>query len=195
MQGPDATTFLERIYTHNIARIETGRCAYGIMLGEDGMVMDDGVMARLGGQHYYLATTTGGAARVLGWLEQWLQTEWPDLKVYLTSVTERWSTIALVGPDSRNLLQGMESDIDFHREDFPFMSVRSGSLAGFATRIFRVSFSGELAYEINVESDLAPALWQTLMAAGQQYGITSYGTESMHVFARREGIYHCRPGY
>ncbi len=188
VQGPDAATFLERIYTHNIARIETGRCAYGIMLGEDGMVMDDGVMARLGGQHYYLTTTTGGAARVLGWLEQWLQTEWPELKVYLTSVTERWSTIALVGPDSRKLLQGMESDIDFNREDFPFMSVRSGSLAGFATRIFRVSFSGELAYEINVESDFAPALWQTLMAAGQQYGITPYGTESMHVLRAEKGF-------
>ena len=188
VQGPDAQVFLERIYTHNIARMETGRCAYGIMLGEDGMVMDDGVMARLGGQHYYLTTTTGGAARVLGWLEQWLQTEWPDLKVYLTSMTERWSTIALVGPDSRNLLQGMESDIDFNRDDFPFMSVRSGTLAGFATRIFRVSFSGELAYEINVESDLAAALWQALMEAGRQYGITPYGTESMHVLRAEKGF-------
>ncbi len=188
VQGPDAQVFLERIYTHNIARIGTGRCAYGIMLGEDGMVMDDGVMARLGDQHYYLTTTTGGAARVLGWLEQWLQTEWPDLKVYLTSVTERWSTIALAGPDSRNLLQGMESDIAFKPDDFPFMSVRSGTLAGFATRIFRVSFSGELAYEINVESDLAPALWQTLMEAGRQYGITPYGTESMHVLRAEKGF-------
>ena len=188
VQGPDAVTFLERIYTHNIARIETGRCAYGIMLGEDGMVMDDGVMARLGGQHYYLTTTTGGAARVLGWLEQWLQTEWPELKVYLTSVTERWSTIALVGPDSRNLLQGMESDIDFNQEDFPFMSVRSGTLAGFAVRVFRVSFSGELAFEINVESDFAPALWETLVQAGEQYGITPYGTETMHVLRAEKGF-------
>ena len=188
VQGPDAQAFLERIYTHNIARIETGRCAYGIMLGEDGMVLDDGVMARLGGQHYYLTTTTGGAARVLGWLEQWLQTEWPDLKVYLTSVTERWSTIALVGPDSRNLLQGMESDIEFNRGGFPFMSVRSGSLAGCAVRVFRVSFSGELAYEINVESDLAPALWQTLMEAGERYGITPYGTETMHVLRAEKGF-------
>ena len=188
VRGPDAQVFLERIYTHNIARIETGRCAYGIMLGEDGMVMDDGVMARLGGQHYYLTTTTGGAARVLGWLEQWLQTEWTDLKVYLTSVTERWSTIALVGPDSRNLLQGMESDIAFGWDEFPFMTVRSGTLAGFSTRIFRVSFSGELAYEINVESDLAAALWQTLMEAGRQSGITPYGTESMHVLRAEKGF-------
>ena len=188
VQGPDAQVFLERIYTHNVARIKAGRCAYGIMLGEDGMVMDDGVTARLGEHHFYLTTTTGGAARVLGWMEQWLQTEWPDLKVYLTSVTERWSTIVLAGPHSRNLLQGLPSDIDFTRDGFPFMSVRSGSLAGCAVRVLRVSFSGELAYEINVESDLAPALWQTLMETGRQYGITPYGTESMHVLRAEKGF-------
>ena len=188
VQGPDAQVFLDRIYTHDVARIKVGRCAYGIMLGEDGMVMDDGVMARLGEQHFYLTTTTGGAARVLGWLEQWLQTEWPDLKVYLTSVTERWSTIVLAGPYSRSLLQGMESDIDFSQGDFPFMSVRSGSLVGRTVRVFRVSFSGELAYEINVESDLAPGLWQTLMEAGERYGITPYGTETMHVLRAEKGF-------
>ena len=188
VQGPDAHVFLDRIYTHDVARIKVGRCAYGIMLGEDGMIMDDGVMARLGEQHFYLTTTTGGAARVLGWLEQWLQTEWTDLKVYLTSVTERWSTIVLAGPYSRSLLQGMESDIDFNQDDFPFMSVRSGSLAGRTVRVFRVSFSGELAYEINVESDLAPGLWQTLMEAGERYGITPYGTETMHVLRAEKGF-------
>ena len=188
VQGPDAVTFLERIYTHNVARMKVGRCAYGIMLGEDGMVMDDGVMARLDDRHFYLTTTTGGAARVLGWLEQWLQTEWPDLDVYLTSVTERWSTIVLAGPHSRTLLQGMDTDISFGREDFPFMTLRSGSLAGFPVRVFRVSFSGELAFEINVESDLAPALWQRFMDAGEQYGITPYGTETMHVLRAEKGF-------
>ena len=188
VQGPDAPAFLERIYTHNVARMKPGRCAYGVMLGEDGMVMDDGVMARLGEQHFYLTTTTGGAARVLGWLEQWLQTEWPDLQVYLTSVTERWSTIVLAGPDSRKLLQGMEGDVDFSQAGFPFMSVRSGSLAGFTVRVFRVSFSGELAFEINVESDFAPSLWQTLTEAGERYGITPYGTETMHVLRAEKGF-------
>ena len=188
VQGPDAPAFLERIYTHNVARMKPGRCAYGVMLGEDGMVMDDGVMARLGEQHFYLTTTTGGAARVLGWLEQWLQTEWPDLQVYLTSVTERWSTIVLAGPDSRKLLQGMESDMEFNQAGFPFMSVRSGSLAGFTVRVFRVSFSGELAFEINVESDFAPSLWQTLVEAGERYGITPYGTETMHVLRAEKGF-------
>ena len=188
VRGPDAVTFLERIYTHNVAGMKNGRCNYGIMLGEDGMVMDDGVMARLNDQHFYLTTTTGGAARVLGWLEQWLQTEWPDLNVYLTSVTERWSTIVLAGPASRKLLQGMDTGIGFSREDFPFMTLRSGSLAGFPVRVFRVSFSGELAFEINVESDLAPALWQRFMAAGEQYGITPYGTETMHVLRAEKGF-------
>ena len=188
VQGPDALTFLERVYTHNVAGMKIGRCAYGIMLGEDGMVMDDGVMARLGEQHFYLTTTTGGAARVLGWLELWLQTEWPDLNVYLTSVTERWSTLALVGPDSRKLLQSMESDISFDQVDFPFMSVCSGSLAGFTVQVFRVSFSGELAFEINVESDFAAALWETLMEAGKRYGITPYGTETMHVLRAEKGF-------
>ena len=189
VQGPDAVTFLERIYTHNVAGMRPGRCAYGIMLGEDGMVMDDGVMARLDEQHFYLTTTTGGAARVLGWLERWLQTEWPQLDVYLTSVTERWSTIVLAGPDSRRLLSGMDSDLSFSRDDFPFMALRSGSLAGFPVRVFRVSFSGELAFEINVESDLAQALWQTLMGAGEQYGITPYGTETMHVLRAEKGFF------
>lgn len=188
VQGPDAVTFLERIYTHNVAGMKNGRCNYGIMLGEDGMVMDDGVMARLGDRHFYLTTTTGGTARVMGWLEQWLQAEWPDLNVYLTSVTERWATIVLAGPAARKLLQGMDTDIDFGRKDFPFMMVRSGSLAGVPVRVFRVSFSGELAFEINVESDLAPALWQQFMAAGEQYGITPYGTETMHVLRAEKGF-------
>ena len=188
VQGPDAVAFLECIYTHNVAGMKIGRCAYGIMLGEDGMLMDDGVMARLGERHFYLTTTTGGAAGVLHWLEQWLQTEWPELKVYLTSVTERWATIALVGPNSRKLLQGLNSDIAFDQADFPFMSVRSGVLAGFAVQVFRVSFSGELAFEINVESDEALALWRKLMEAGGQYDITPYGTETMHVLRAEKGF-------
>ena len=100
-RGPDVVEFLERVYTHNVGRMKVGRCAYGIMLGEDGMLMDDGVMARLGEHRFYLTTTTGGAANVLGWLEKWLQTEWPELNVYLTSLTEHYSTIAVAGPSSR----------------------------------------------------------------------------------------------
>lgn len=187
-RGPDVVAFLERIYTHNVARMKIGRCAYGIMLGEDGMVMDDGVMARLGEERFYLTTTTGGAASTLHWLERWLQTEWPELQVYLTSVSERWATLALVGPNSRKLLQGLESDIKFDPADFPFMAARSGFLAGVPVRVFRVSFSGELAFEINVESDNAPALWERIMAAGAPDGITPYGTETMHVLRAEKGF-------
>ena len=188
VQGPDSETFLDRIYTHDIGKLRSGRCAYGIMLGEDGMVMDDGVMARLGEQRFYLTTTTGGAARVLSWLEQWLQTEWPELQVYLTTVTDHWSTIALVGPGSRKLLQSLNSNIAFEQAAFPFMSVHSGKLEGFDVRVFRVSFSGELAFEINVESDSAAALWQLLMRAGGAFGITPYGTETMHVLRAEKGF-------
>ena len=188
VRGPDAVRFLERIYTHRIGSMKDGRCAYGIMLGEDGMVLDDGVTARLGEDHYYLTTTTGGAAAVLSWLEWWLQTEWPELKVYLTSVTDRWSTIALAGPYSRKLLEGLDSDIAFRAADFPFMSLRTGRLAGLPVRIFRVSFSGELAFEINVDSDCAMALWELLMEAGRPYGIVPYGTEAMHVLRAEKGF-------
>ena len=188
VKGPDAVTFLERIYTHRIGAMKVGRCAYGIMLGEDGMVMDDGVTARLGEDRFYLTTTTGGAAAVLSWLEWWLQTEWPELRVYLTSVTDRWSTLALVGPHSRQVLEGLDSDISFAAAEFPFMSLRTGRLAGFEVRVFRVSFSGELAFEINVESDSAAALWELLMAAGGRYGIVPYGTEAMHVLRAEKGF-------
>ncbi len=186
--GPDAVEFLEKIYTHRVGAMRAGRCAYGIMLGEDGMVLDDGVIARLGEHRFYLTTTTGGAATVLAWLERWLQTEWPELQVYLTSVTDRWSTLALVGPHSRKVLESLEGDIDFAAADFPFMSVRDGRLAGFPVRVFRVSFSGELAFEINVESDDATALWESLMEAGSDYGIVPYGTEAMHVLRAEKGF-------
>ncbi len=188
VSGPDALTFLERIYTHNVAKLGIGRCAYGILLGEDGMVMDDGVMSCLGDQHYYLTTTTGGAATVLNWLEKWLQTEWPELRVYLTSTTDRWSTIALAGPNSRILLQSLDSDIDFENADFPFMTARSGNLLGHPVQVFRISFSGELAFEINIDSDHAAGMWQTLMTAGKPFDITPYGTETMHVLRAEKGF-------
>ena len=188
VRGPDAVTFLERIYTHRVGAMKIGRCAYGIMLGEDGMLMDDGVMARLGEQHFYLTTTTGGAAAVLSWLERWLQTEWPELRVYLTSVTDRWSTIALVGPRSRQTLQALDSDFDFDAAGFPFMSMQTGRLAGFPARVFRISFSGELAFEINVQSDHAAALWELLMEAGREHDIVPYGTEGMHVLRAEKGF-------
>ncbi len=188
VRGPDAVEFLERMYTHNIAKMKVGRCAYGILLGEDGMIMDDGVMARVGDDRFYLTTTTGGAAAVLAWLETWLQTEWPELDVYLTSLTDQFSTIAVVGPNSRRLLEQVGCSIDLDRESFPFMSVRDAELAGEPVQLFRVSFSGELAFEVNIDSNRALGMWTTLMDAGQEFDITPYGTETMHVLRAEKGF-------
>ena len=187
-RGPDVVEFLERIYTHDIGKMKLGRCSYGIMLGEDGMIMDDGVMARLEENRFYLTTTTGGAADVLSWLESWLQTEWPELEVYLTSLTDHFSTIAVVGPNSRKLLQKLGCDIDLGSESFPFMSVKNAVLADQPVQLFRVSFSGELAFEINLDSRYALDMWQRLMDAGTEFDITPYGTETMHVLRAEKGF-------
>ncbi|MGI9303545.1 MAG: sarcosine oxidase subunit alpha family protein, partial [Gammaproteobacteria bacterium] len=159
IQGPDAVELLNWVYTNAWDKLEIGRCRYGLMLGEDGMVMDDGVTSRLGENHYLMTTTTGGAASVVGWLERWLQTEWPDMRVYLTSVTEQWATISIAGPDSRELIASVCDDIDFAADVFPFMSFREGTVAGVAARVFRISFSGELSFEINVPANHARHVW------------------------------------
>ena len=187
-RGPDVVEFLERIYTHNVGRMKVGRCAYGILLGEDGMLMDDGVMARVDEHRFYLTTTTGGAANVLSWLEKWLQTEWPELEVYLTSLTEHYSTIAAAGPNSRKLLEKLGCNIPLDKESFPFMTVKPAVLAGMHVTLFRVSFSGELAFEINIDSNHALALWRMIMEAGKEFDIAPYGTETMHVLRAEKGF-------
>ena len=181
IRGPDAAVFLNRVYSNAWSKLAVGRCRYGLMLGEDGMVLDDGVTARLGENHFLMHTTSGGAGNVYAWLERWLQTEWPELRVYMTSVTEHWATPAIIGPSSREVIAQVCSDIDFSGEAFPFMSVREGTVAGLPARVFRVSFSGELTYEINVPANYGRAVWEAIMKAGAQLGITPYGTETMHV--------------
>ena len=188
VRGPDAVEFLERIYTHDVGKMHPGRCAYGIMLKEDGMVMDDGVMARIAEDRFYLTTTTGGAAAVLGWLESWLQTEWSELDVYLTSLTDQYSTIAVGGPNSRRLLEKVGCDIDLGNEAFPFMSMKNAALGGLPVQLFRVSFSGELAFEVNLDSNYALHMWQMLMEAGREWDITPYGTETMHILRAEKGF-------
>lgn len=187
IDGPDAVEFLNRIYTNNWANLPIGRCRYGIMCGEDGMVFDDGVTTRVDKQRYWMTTTTGNAARVLAWLEEWLQTEWPDLKVYCNSMTEHWATIAVAGPLSRKLLTKLAPDIDFSNETFPHMSCRSATVADIAAQVFRISFTGELSYEVNVPARYGLTLWQALMTAGESYGITPFGTETMHVLRAEKG--------
>jgi sarcosine oxidase subunit alpha len=188
VKGPDAAEFLNRIYTNGWLKLAVGRARYGLMLGEDGMVMDDGVTVRLAKDHFHMTTTTGGAAGVLDWLEEWSQTEWPDLKVYFTSVTEQWAVASICGPKSRELLAALSDDIDLSEAALPFMGVTTGTVAGLPARVFRISFTGELSFEINVPSRHGLALWTALMAAGEKYDITPYGTEAMHVLRAEKGF-------
>jgi sarcosine oxidase subunit alpha len=188
VKGPDAREFLNRVYTNAWAKLPIGKCRYGLMLGEDGMVMDDGVTACLADDHFHMTTTTGGAARVLGKLEDYLQTEWPDLKVYLTTVTEEWAVAAICGPDSAKLVGELCEDLDPDPERFEFMSVRDAHVGGVPVRVFRISFTGELSYEINIPATYGRWLWDEAMAKGAKYGIVPYGTEAMHLLRAEKGF-------
>ena len=188
IQGPDAVEFLNRVYTNNWSRLGIGRCRYGLMLGEDGMIFDDGVTTRLGETHFLMTTTTGGAARVLSHLERWHQTEWPHLRLHMTSVTDQYATAAVAGPDSRRLLARLTQDIDLSQEAFPFLSCREGTVAGIPARVMRVSFTGELSYEVMVPASHGLALWEAVMEAGKDLAATPYGTEAMHVLRADKGF-------
>ncbi|WP_182084143.1 sarcosine oxidase subunit alpha [Aureimonas sp. ME7] len=185
--GPDAAEFLNRMYTNPWTKLEPGRTRYGVLLGEDGFIRDDGVIGRLSKDRFHVTTTTGGAARVLGMMEDYLQTEFPELRVWLTSTTEQWAVIALNGPNARNLLAPLVEGIDLSEEAFPHMSIAEGRICGVPTRLFRMSFTGERGYEVNVPARHGRAIWEKLMEAGRTYGITPYGTETMHVLRAEKG--------
>ncbi|MDX3529223.1 sarcosine oxidase subunit alpha family protein [Streptomyces sp. ID05-39B] len=187
VQGPDAGVFLDRLYTNMMSTLKVGMIRYGVMCRPDGMVFDDGTVIRVAPERFLVTTTTGNAAAVLDWMEEWLQTEWPELKVHCTSVTEQWATVALVGPKSREVLGSLAPRLAVANDDFPFMAWRETAVAGIEARVCRISFSGELAYEINVSPWQALALWQALCEAGAPYGITPYGTETMHVLRAEKG--------
>ena len=158
------------------------------MLDENGMVMDDGVTSCIADDHFLMTTTTGGAARVMNWLETWHQTEWPDLDVYMTSVTDHWATAAIVGPKSRDVLAKVCKDVDLSPAAFKFMDWREGTVAGVPARVFRISFSGEMAFEVNVDASYGHHVWEALMEAGAEFNITAYGTETMHVLRAEKGF-------
>jgi sarcosine oxidase subunit alpha len=186
--GPDAAAFLDRMYTNRMSTLGPGRIRYGLLCGVDGMVFDDGVVMRLSGNRFFVTTTTGGAAKVLDHFEEWLQTEWPELRVYCTNVTEQWATIAINGPRAREVVAAAGTEVDLSAEALPFMAWRNAVVAGMPARIARVSFSGELAYEINVPSWYGQATWEAVMAAGEPVGIVPYGTEAMHVLRAEKGF-------
>jgi sarcosine oxidase subunit alpha len=186
--GPDAAAFLDLLYTNLMSTLRVGSIRYGVMCRPDGMVFDDGTVSRLASDHFLITTTTGNAAAVLDWMEEWLQTEWPGLRVFCTSVTDQWATVALVGPRSRDVLAGLVPRLAVGNASFPFMTWRETSVAGLEARVCRISFSGELAYEINVSSWEGAALWDAVLAAGEPLGITPYGTETMHVLRAEKGF-------
>ncbi|WP_369135610.1 2Fe-2S iron-sulfur cluster-binding protein [Modestobacter sp. I12A-02662] len=187
VQGPDAAVLLDRLYTNLISSLKVGSVRYGVMCGVDGMVIDDGTVLRLAEDRFLVLTTTGGAAKVLDWMEEWVQTEWPDLRVHCTSVTEQWATFPVVGPRSRDVVGALFPEVDVSNEAFPFMTWRDTALGGVPVRLARISFSGELAFEVYVNPWYAVAVWQRLLEAGRPYGITPYGTETMHVLRAEKG--------
>jgi sarcosine oxidase subunit alpha len=184
--GPDAAEFLNRLYVNDFSGLAAGRCRYGILLREDGFVYDDGVIARLAPDRFHVTTTTGGAARVLAMMEDYRQTEWPDLAVWLTSTTEQWAVIALQGPESRRMLETLAPGMDLGPAALPHMALAHGRVAGVPAMLFRVSFTGELGYEINVPAAHGRAVWEAACEAGGQR-ITPYGTEAMHVLRAEKG--------
>ena len=185
--GPDAVEFMNRMYTNPWTKLAPGRCRYGLLCGDDGFIRDDGVIGRMAQDKFHVTTTTGGAARVLNMMEDYLQTEWPELDVWLTSTTEAWSTIALNGPEAARLLAPLVEGVELTEAAFPHMSCVECTVAGMPARLFRVSFTGEIGFEVNVPAPMGRKLWELLWEAGQRFNICAYGTETMHVLRAEKG--------
>jgi sarcosine oxidase subunit alpha len=185
--GPDAAIFLERLYVNGFRKLAPGRARYGLLLREDGFILDDGVIGRVSENRFHVTTTTGGAARVLAMMEDYLQTEWPDLQVWLTSSTDEWGVIALQGPRARDILAPLVEGIDLTQSALPHMALAEGHICGVPLRLFRVSFTGELGFELNVPADYAAAVWEAFWPRCQEYGAVVYGTETMHLLRAEKG--------
>ena len=179
IKGPDAAEFLNRVYTNAWLKLPVGKARYGVMLREDGIVMDDGTTTRISENHYHMTTTTAQAANVLSHLEYYLQIVWPELNVNVVSTTEQWAGAALAGPKSRDVLSKLFPDLDVTNEGLPFMGYTEGKLFGIDAKIFRISFSGELAYEINVKSDNGLFMWEKIIEIGKEFNMQPYGTEAL----------------
>ncbi|WP_438956414.1 sarcosine oxidase subunit alpha family protein [Cognatiyoonia sp.] len=187
VKGPDAGKFLDMMYTNMMSTLKVGKCRYGLMCTENGFLMDDGVVARIDEDTWLCHTTTGGAERIHGWMEDWLQCEWWDWKVYVANVTEQFAQIAVVGPNARNVLEKL-GGMDVSKEALQFMEWRDGTIGGFDARAYRISFSGELSYEIAVPASQGRAFWDALMEAGEEFGVMPYGTECLHILRAEKGF-------
>lgn len=187
VKGPDAGKFLDMMYTNMMSTLKVGRCRYGLMCTENGFLSDDGVVARLDEETFLCHTTSGGSDRIHAWMEEWLQTEWWDWKVYTANVTEQYAQIAVVGPNARKVLEKL-GGMDVSAEALPFMAFKEGEIGGIKARPFRISFSGELSYEIAVPASDGQAFWDMCMEAGAEFGIQPYGTECLHVMRAEKGF-------
>ena len=187
VKGPDAGKFLDMMYTNMMSTLKVGKCRYGLMCSENGFLIDDGVVARIDDDTWLCHTTTGGAERIHAHMEEWLQTEWWDWKVYVANVTEQFAQVAVVGPNARKVLEKL-GGMDVSKEALPFMEWRDGTIGGFDVRVYRISFSGELSYEIAVKAGQGQAFWDALYSAGQEYGVMPYGTECLHIMRAEKGF-------
>jgi sarcosine oxidase subunit alpha len=187
VKGPDAGRFLDMLYTGVMSTLPVGKCRYGLMCNEQGFLSDDGVVARIDEDTWLCHTTSGGADRIHAWMEDWLQCEWWDWEVYTANVTEQYAQVAVVGPNARKLLQVL-GGMDVSKEALPFMQWKDGTLGGFPVRVYRISFSGELSYEIAIPASHGAAFWATCMEAGQSLGAMPYGTEALHVMRAEKGF-------
>ena len=187
VQGPDAAKFLDMLYTNIMSTLKIGKCRYGLMCSENGFLMDDGVVVRLDEQSFLCHTTSGGAEHIHAHMEEWLQTEWWDWKVYVANLTEQYAQVGVVGPKARDVLEKL-GGLDVSKEALGFMEYAEGRLGAFDVRVFRISFSGELSYEIAVPAGQGLAFWQALCAAGEEFGIMPYGTEALHVMRAEKGF-------
>ena len=188
VKGPDAGKFLDMLYTNMMSTLKPGKCRYGLMCTENGFLTDDGVVARIDDDTFLCHTTTGGAERIHAHMEEWLQTEWWDWKVYVANVTEQFAQVAVVGPNARKLLEKLGTETDISKEALPFMGWLDAKIGGFDCRVYRISFSGELSYEIAVPASQGRAFWDALLDAGAEWGITPYGTEALHIMRAEKGF-------
>lgn len=190
VKGPDAAEFLQRMYVNGVRNLKVGRCRYGLMLNENGIVYDDGVFARIAEDHFLVGTTSGNAAAIAESFQEWLQCEWVDLKVLVENVTTAWAVMNIAGPRARDVLASVGTDIDLSREAFPHMTYREGRVGGVSARIQRVSFSGELSYEVAVPWQYGRSLWDAFMRAGEPHGITPFGVEALMAMRIEKGFLH-----
>ena len=187
VKGPDAGRFLDMLYTGVMSTLPIGKCRYGLMCNEQGFLSDDGVVARIDEDTWLCHTTSGGADRIHAWMEDWLQCEWWDWQVFTANVTEQYAQVAVVGPQARKVLEKL-GGMDVSKEALPFMAWADGTLGGFACRVYRISFSGELSYEIAVPASHGAAFWEALHAAGAEFGAMAYGTEALHIMRAEKGF-------